>query len=154
MKVHLPNSAFLGNIDAFFSSLDLSDRDSLYITANKKWISVHPLVLTMAAALGKLVPAGSVICEAFEAKSKHYFERMGLFRLLGVDSGIQVTEHEAAGRFVSLTEIRDSASLSTLNIEMPQRKHTEPHRRKAVFLLMNTQNQRITERKRTEETSK
>jgi anti-sigma regulatory factor (Ser/Thr protein kinase) len=126
MRVHLPNSAFLGNIDAFLNSLDLADRSFLHITANKKWISVHPLVLAMVASLGRLVPPGGVSCDAFEAKSSHYFERMGLFRFLGVDFGIPVTEHEAAGRFVPLTQILDSAALSKFVTDMVPLLHLDP----------------------------
>jgi hypothetical protein len=43
MKIHLPNSVFLGNIDPFFRGFDPFNPDSLQITANEKWISVHLL---------------------------------------------------------------------------------------------------------------
>ena len=52
MKIHLPNSAFLGNINAFLKNIDLSHPDILQITSNEKWISVHPVVLCIVAALG------------------------------------------------------------------------------------------------------
>ena len=52
MKIHIPNSAFLGNIDPFFRNFEPSHPDTLEITANEKWISVHPAVLSMIAALG------------------------------------------------------------------------------------------------------
>jgi anti-sigma regulatory factor (Ser/Thr protein kinase) len=126
MKVHLPNSAYLGNIDAFLASLDLSHPESLEITAHKKWISVHPVILAMVAALGQTVPKRNIRCAAFEAKSKHYFERMGLFRFLGIESGIEVTEHESAGRFVPLTQIRDSAESSRFISEMVPLLHLDP----------------------------
>ncbi|MDP3645656.1 MAG: hypothetical protein Q8R25_01070, partial [bacterium] len=106
MRIHLPNSAWLGNIDPFLRQLDSSNPKSLHITANKKWISVHPVILAMIASLGQIVPKNSISCEPFEARSKHYFERMGLFRFLGIDSKIDVVEHEPAGRFVPLTQIR------------------------------------------------
>src|SRR3989344_1829372 len=112
MKIHLPNSAFLGNIDSFLREVDLFDPKTLHITANKKWISVHPMVLTMIASLGQIVPKENISCETLEAKSKHYFERMGLFKFLGIESGIPVTEHEPAGRFVPLTQIKNSTELS------------------------------------------
>jgi hypothetical protein len=51
MKIHLPNSAFIGNIDSFLANFDPSEPDRLEITANKNWLSLHPLVLSMVASL-------------------------------------------------------------------------------------------------------
>jgi len=116
MKVHLPNSAFLGNINAFLRIIDVSNPELLEITANKKWISVHPVVLCIVASLGLEVLSRNsdspIRCEQFTAKSKHYFKRMGMFDFLGLDSEIEITEHESAGRFIPLTQIKKSADLS------------------------------------------
>lgn len=132
MKIHLPNSAFLGNIDPFLRMFDPSDPDILEITANKQWISEHPLVLTMIAALGQTSPK-KIKCEILEAKSKHYFERMGLFKMLKIDSGISITEHDSSGRFIPLTQILNSSSLSIFITEMIpllhlDQKYVEPIR--------------------------
>jgi len=126
MQLHLPNSAFIGNIDAFLGSFDPSDSGKLEITANKKWISVHPVALSMTAALGLTVDSEDISCEPFEAKSRHYFERMGLFKLLGIASGIKVIEHEPAGRFIPLTQIRNSVELTDFIAEMVPLLHLEP----------------------------
>ncbi len=126
MQIHLPNSAFLGNLDAFLESIDFSNPSNLHISANKQWISVHPIVLAMIAALGQIVPKGNVSCEPFEAKSKHYFERMGMFRHLRIDSGMSVAEHEPSGRFVPLTQINDSESLSDFIRNMVPLLHLDP----------------------------
>ena len=71
MQIHLPNSAFLGNIDPFLRSFDTENQDVLKITANKKWISLHPVVLAMVAALGRQVKPENIFIEKLEAKSKH-----------------------------------------------------------------------------------
>jgi len=126
MKIHLPNSAWLGNIDSFLRNFDPSDSKELNITANKKWISVHPVVLTMIAALGQTVPKDKIRSEELEAKSRHYFERMKLFEFLGIDSGITMTEHDSSGRFVPLTQIKDSAALTRFITEMIPILHLEP----------------------------
>lgn len=126
MRVYLPNSAFLGNIDAFLASLDLKNPDTLHIEANKKWISVHPLVLAMIAALGQTIPRENISCEAFEAKSRHYFERMKLFDHLGIRSGIEMEEHESAGRFVPLTQIKNQAALNKFITDMVPLLHLSP----------------------------
>lgn len=36
MKIHLPNSAFLGNIDPFLRGFNTANPDKLEISANKK----------------------------------------------------------------------------------------------------------------------
>jgi anti-sigma regulatory factor (Ser/Thr protein kinase) len=126
MKIHLPNSAFLGNIDPFLRNFDTSDADRLEITANKKWISVHPVVLSMVAALGLTLKASNIRCEKLEAASKHYLERIGLFKILGIKSDIKITEHEPAGRFIPLTQITESSELTKFITEMIPLLHLEP----------------------------
>lgn len=126
MRIYLPNSAFLGNIDSFLRKFDPTGLKELHITANKKWISVHPVVLTMIAALGQIVPKENITCETLEAKSRHYFERMRLFKFLGIDSGITMTEHDSSGRFIPLTQIKDSDSLTRFITEMIPILHLEP----------------------------
>jgi anti-sigma regulatory factor (Ser/Thr protein kinase) len=126
MRIHLPNSAFLGNIDPFMRKFDSSHPDELEITANKKWISIHPVVLSMVAALGLNVKSSNIKCEKIEATSKHYLERMGLFTFLGIKSNINVTKHEPAGRFIPLTQIKTSTELTHFITEMIPLLHLEP----------------------------
>lgn len=126
MKIHLPNSAFLGNIDPFLRTFDDTNPKTLEITANKKWISVHPVVLSLVAAVGLKVGKTNIHCEKLEAKSKHYLERMGLFKLLKIKSDIEITEHEPAGRFIPLTQITNSKELTKFITEMIPLLHLDP----------------------------
>lgn len=126
MKTYIPNSAFLGNIDPFLRAFDVSNPGSLEITANKKWISVHPVVLSMIAAIGLSLESRNIHCEPVEATSKHYLQRMGLFSLLKIDSGIKIVEHEAAGRFIPLTQIFNNEDLTRFITEMIPLLHLGP----------------------------
>ena len=135
MKIYLPNSAFLGNIDAFLKVIDISNPDVLEITSNNKWISVHPVVLCMVASLGVEVRSRNlnspIKCERFTATSKHYFERMGLFSFLNLNSEIEIIKHESAGRFIPLTQIKDYANLSKFieekkHLHNLDQKHVQP----------------------------
>lgn len=138
MKIHIPNSAFLGNINAFIKSADFSDPNTLNITANEKWMSVHPMVLCMLASLGVKIRRESsvvrpILCDRFTATSKHYFERMKLFEYLELDSEMKIHEHEPAGRFIPLTQIKDSETLSRFIEDMIpllhlDEKHAQPIR--------------------------
>jgi len=137
MKIHLPNSAFLGNIDPFLRDFDASSPDSLEITANKKWISIHPVVLSMIASLGLTLKPENIKCEKLEATSKHYLERMGLFKFLGIQSGIEITEHEAAGRFIPLTQILDSTSLTKFITDMIPLLHLEQKQAESIRYIIS-----------------
>lgn len=137
MRIYLPNSAFLGNIDPFLRSFDTSNPDVLEVGANKKWISIHPVVLAMIAALGLTIRRENIFFEKLEAKSKHYLERIGLFRLLGLESGIKVTEHESAGRFIPLSKISSSDDLSRFIIEMIPLLHLEPHQSEPIKYVIS-----------------
>lgn len=89
-------------------------------------MSIHPMVLSMIASLGMAINPKNIKCEALEAKSKHYLERMRLFKLLKIDSGIQITEHEATGRFVPLTQIKTPDELTKFIIEVTPLLHLKP----------------------------
>lgn len=130
MRIHLPNSAFLGNIDPFIRSYDPNNENELRITFNNHWVSVHPVVLCMVTSLGLRVKkvGGNIHCQRPFATSKHYFERIGLFNMLGLDSEIKVHSHESTGRFIPITQIRDSQELHKFITEMIPLLHTEPER--------------------------
>ncbi len=115
----------MGNIDPFFRGFDPLDPRYLDITANDKWISVHPVVLSMIAALGVAMKP-EIHCEKLEAKSKHYLLRMGLFKILNIKSDISIVEHEPAGRFIPLTQIRTSTELTNFIREMVPLLHLQP----------------------------
>ena len=126
MKIYIPNSAFIGNIDPFLKGIDISNPEKLEITANENWISVHPVVLSMIAALGLPMKPKNIICDTLTARSAHYLERMGLFKFLGIDSGLSIIEHEPAGRFIPLTQIQNSSELSKFITEMIPLLHLQP----------------------------
>ncbi|KAF0133649.1 MAG: ATP-binding region ATPase-like protein [Candidatus Saganbacteria bacterium] len=137
MKIHLPNSAFLGNIDPFLRGFDPSSPDCLEITANNKWISVHPVVLSIIAALGLTLKKENIICGKFEAKSKHYLVRMGLFKILNIQSDISLVEHEPAGRFIPINQIWTSNELTRFIEEMIPLLHLEPEQAKTIGYIVS-----------------
>ena len=137
VKFHIPNSAFLGNIDPFLRQFDPSSPDRLEITANEKWISVHPVVLSMIAALGLNLKPENIHCENFTAKSKHYLVRMGLFKILNLTSEINITEHEEAGRFQPLTLIRTSEELTRFITDMIPLLHLKPEQAETIGYVVS-----------------
>ncbi|KKQ74522.1 MAG: CheA signal transduction histidine kinase [Candidatus Woesebacteria bacterium GW2011_GWB1_38_5b] len=126
MKIHLPNSAWLGNIDPFLKSLNTSNPSKLEITAHKEWISLHPLALSMVAALGLSCKPQNIVSERIEAKSKHYLKRMNLFDLLKIKTDISIEEHESAGRFIPLTQISSNLELTKFITDVIPLLHLQP----------------------------
>jgi len=137
VKIHLPNSAFLGNIDPFIRGFDPASPNTLEISANDKWISVHPVVLSMLAALGLTMKQKKIHCAKFEAKSKHYLARMGLFKILKIQSDFGFTEHEPAGRFIPITQIKTSNELTRFITEMIPLLHLEPEPAKTIAYIIS-----------------
>lgn len=138
MKIHLPNSAFLGNIDSFLRNFDSSNQSVLEITSNEKWISVHPMVLSMVTALGLAVGCNNIQCSEFEAKSKNYFSRMQLFNILNIPFSVSYVEHESSGRFIPLRIIRNSQEETQLITEIIPLLHlqTEPEHAKTIGYII------------------
>lgn len=91
----------------------------------------------MIAALGLRVGPGSIQCQKFEAVSSHYFVRMGLFSLLGISTDISIMEHEPAGRFIPLTQIKTSTELSRFITDMIPLLHLEAEQAKTIGYIVS-----------------
>lgn len=140
MKIHLPNSAFLGNIDGtFLRQLDFSSPERLEITLNEQWLALHPTALALTAAIGLTVKPENIRVGALTARSAVYPVRMGLFKMLNVPCDKTVTEHAPEGRFVPLTQIRTSAELNKFITEMIPLLHRpdEPEHAKTIGYIIS-----------------
>src|SRR6266550_812687 len=132
MKIHLSNDDYLRNFDAFLRSFDSSNPDRLEITTHDKWINVHPVVLTMIAALGMTIKSENIRIDNVIAPSGHYLDRMGLFRILGIPSPFSISEHEPAGRFIPLTVIKTQTEQTKFITEMIPLLHLAPQQADAI----------------------
>jgi len=128
MKIHIPNSAFIGNIESFLAHFDPNNGTILNVTSNQNWISIHPMVISMAMALSEEVKSinGEITCQSFNAKSRPYFLRMGLLDSLIQDHGHIIDEHESSGRFIPARRISTSEQLNQFITDMVPLLHTTP----------------------------
>lgn len=126
MRIYVPNAVWLNSIDPFLQGFDPRNPHELRISFHKKWMSIHPMVLCLITALGSKVNPKKIQCEDLEAKSKHYLEVMKLFDFLGIESGIEIKKHEAAGRFVPLTRIKTPEELTRFITEVTPLFHLTP----------------------------
>lgn len=136
MKISLPNSVWLGNIDPFLRSFSSESPEYLEITSHPKWISVHPVVLSMVGALG-LACKNKIKFEELTAKSKHYLARMGLFDIWGIKSQIKIQEHESAGRFIPLSTVKSSEELTKFLENMIPLLHLNPEQVRPIRYIVS-----------------
>ena len=129
MKIYIPNSAFIGNIESFIRNIDTENPKILELTFNKYWISIHPVVLASIAAMAMYCKQNSIPIKAGKigAKSGHYLERMGLLKYIGSKQKFPFVEHEPAGRFIPLTTISNTDDLKEFITDMIPLLHAEPH---------------------------
>jgi len=111
---------------------------------------VHPVVLSMVAALALTIKQQNIKCQEIEAKSKPYFVRMGLFKFLGVEPDINIIEHESAGRFIPLTQIKTSDELTRFITEMIPLLHLEAEQAKTIGYIVSELVRNVIEHARTE----
>jgi anti-sigma regulatory factor (Ser/Thr protein kinase) len=128
VKIHLPNSAHLQNIGGFIEQIDASDPGSLTVSMYDQYLSVHPFMLALTAAAGANVKGegGTTRGTLHDTSSLRYLVRMGLFNFVDLEAPISVEEHEAAGRFIPLTQIRSSDELEEFIVEMVPLLHAAP----------------------------
>lgn len=129
VHLHFPNSGHLQNFGGLARNLDLTDRTFLEFTMHPKYVSVHPVALAMAAAAGAIVKqSGGEFCgELTESGGAlRYLLRMGLFKFIDLEPPVDVTEHEPAGRFIPLTQIKSAEELSQFIIDIVPLLHASP----------------------------
>jgi anti-sigma regulatory factor (Ser/Thr protein kinase) len=137
--LHLPNSAFLGNIEGFIRGFDPDEPAGLKVTMHDRWVAVHPMVLSMTAALGRSVirDGGAVQVGVEEIRSLPYLIRLGLFQQLDVDPGVEITEHEESGRFIPLSEVRSGHQLSEFLVDMVPLLHATPEQAASIKYVVS-----------------
>ncbi|WP_139234222.1 ATP-binding protein [Methylobacterium pseudosasicola] len=87
----------------------------LNFSMHPKWVAVHPVVLSLTAcAAAKVRQAGGTISgKAEDVPTLPYMIRMGLFNYLPIDPIREIRQHEESGRFIPITQIRNSDELRT-----------------------------------------
>lgn len=116
----------------FLAGFDPSGPGELNITTNDKWISMHPAVLAMVAALGLTVSPENIHFDEITAKSGHYLDRMGLFKILRIQSPFTIKSHESAGRFVPIAQIRTPDEQSKFISDIIPLLHLAPEKADAI----------------------
>lgn len=140
MRVRLPNRAYLADLERFTRECISDDSDEFVLDLPQGAFSLHPLVLCMIASMSaKAVRDGNSVHIVNEQNTApiRYLERMGLFPMMGVETGISVAEHEPAGRFIPLTGIKDSAQLGEFLTDFVPLLHADPEEAVTVRYVLS-----------------
>lgn len=139
MKIVVPNSAFLENIGGFLRKIDTRNPGDFEICFHDRWISIHPFVLSLIASAAAEKRRNGVDAKAAvpAIQSMNYLIRMKLFDFLGVAPPREITEHESAGRFIPITQIRDSDELHGFITEMIPLLHAQPAESDPIKYVMS-----------------
>src|SRR5690348_5592412 len=129
VRLHLPNSAHLQNIEGFIRGYDLNGgAEALRVSGHPRYIQMHLVALAVVAGAGPTATylhwktSGSVP----NVRSVPYLVRMKLFDYLKVKQPRKIEEHEEAGRFVPLTQIRTPEDLRRTITNLIPLLHTNP----------------------------
>lgn len=129
MRIYLPNSAHLQNIEGFLRRYTPGVSQKLQVSGHPKYIHLHPVALAFSACAGATAEANGWITQGKlqNVKSVPYLVRMKLFEFLRIKPPRAIQEHEEAGRFVPLTQIRSSDDLSRTITDMIPLLHATPN---------------------------
>ena len=150
MKVFLSYRDYLRNFEGFLRSFDPSNPNELIIETHDRWVNVHPAVLTMIAALGNTVSSDKITIDDITATSGHYLARMGFFDILRKPSPYKIEEHESAGRFIPITQIKNPGEQTRFITDMIPLLHINPQQADAIKYTVGELVRNVLEHARTE----
>jgi len=140
MKIHVPYSSWLGNIEGLLRNIDFTDSSKLDISFDIKWISIHPIVISIIGAMGLNVlhdnpgVLGNIHLTA-DIKMKNQLIKTNLLKLLNMDA--TDFNSELSGRFIPVTQIRNSARLTDIIRDLVPLLHTTPKQADAIKYVMS-----------------
>lgn len=128
MKIYFPNSARLQNFDSFLKKYSPNGNNCFEVSSNDRYIYVHPAALAMAACAGVVCKNRNLQAtgQVADMASVNYLVRMKLFDFLGIKPPREIAEHEEAGRFIPITQIKSSAELAKFLADIVPLLHTAP----------------------------
>lgn len=134
----IPNEASIRTIRNFlYTNSPFADSTSpAQLVMHPRWAFMDPVAMAMAAAWGGWCRRQGCFVNAhnIDSPSQKYAIRMGLFKHLGVSHAPLAEEHEEAGRFIPLTQIKTSAQLTAVIGDVSALLHLDkqPHGLAAV----------------------
>lgn len=114
----------------------MSDPSKLEITTHDTWVNIHPVILTMIAAVSSIVDKDKITIDNVTATSGHYLSRMGLFDFIGKSSPYNIEERESAGKFIPITQIRTAEEQTRFITDMIPLLHLDAEQSDAIKYMV------------------
>ncbi len=130
--LNIPNNASIHTLKHFLTHSSPFCDSSAPATLNlhPSWAHMDPMALAMCAAWGGWCQRNGLTVEVQNMTGSHanYFARMKLFKHLNVSYSTVLEEHEEAGRFLPLWQVKTQADLDAViaNISALLHLDTEP----------------------------
>lgn len=149
MTIELPPSVWLGTIESFLKRFDPSNPEKLQIITGDSWVTVHPMILSMIAALASGVDRKHIDLQGFKTISKDAFAKMNFFKFLGSETAGSEPESEPAGKYIPITQIRDSDGLSNFIKDMVPLLHLDQDKSELISYVMSELGRNVLEHAKT-----
>lgn len=127
-RLVIPNSVALQNVRAFVECNRpfQHDSDEAVLEFHPNWVHMEPVALAMAAAWGRwAIRSGYPLRATNLGRKTAYAGRMKLFEHLEIDFDPGLTEHEATGRFMPLTQISGSVDVRRVIADLSALLHLQ-----------------------------
>ncbi len=127
----IPNNASIHTLKSFLGTNKpfADSRTPARLIMHPKWAHMDPVALAMSAAWGGWCHRHCRNCEiAIEntvGGHTNYARRMGLFKLLNVPEVDALEEHEEAGRFLPLAQVKTRSELSAVIADVSALLHLD-----------------------------
>lgn len=136
MKIEIPYSSWLGNLEGVIKKIDTNDSTKLEIIFDEKWISLHPLVFTIIASVGiNVINNGGTISLTANDKLKTQLKKIGLLNILGIEN--TPIQRELAGKYIPLTQIIDRTRLTEIIQELVPLLHCSPEQADPIKYVLS-----------------
>ncbi len=136
MKIHIPYSSWLGNIEGVLKTIDTEQPDNLEITFDEKWISLHPVVFSIIACLGlRAIKYGGTIEITANDTLKTQLKKIGLLNILKIDES--ALERDLTGKYIPLTQITDRTRLTEIIQELVPLLHCSPEQADPIKYVLS-----------------
>ena len=136
MKITFSNVDQLKSLNYFLSTNDLSDSSRLEIMTTSNWMNIHPVCLSFSAALAVEVGQDNTSIETDVPRAAMYLDRMGLYRFSRSECPVEYTQHEEAGRFIPVTQIRTDREQSDFIADLHPILHLTPEKSETIKYVL------------------
>lgn len=136
MKITFSNVDQLKSLNYFLKTNDLSDSSKLEITTTSNWMNIHPVCISFAAALAAEVGREYTEITTDVPLAAMYLDRMGLYNFTNSVCPVEYTQHEEAGRFIPVTQIKTDMEQSEFITDLHPILHLSPEKSETIKYVL------------------